>query len=61
MKKLRVTKSFCPYCDEPFSHQWQVTDYRGHVLYMTNTWRWAYDYAYAATQPGTGDQVQNSE
>ena len=54
--RLSVRKDRCPICP-PSTIGWNVTDQRGHCLYYSLNWRQAVDYACAATQPGTGDQV----
>ena len=55
--RLKVHKDRCTIC-EPSIVGWIVSDRRGATLYYSSDWRKAVDYAYAATQPGTGVQVQ---
>lgn len=57
--RLRVERSRCWLCDQTYNDSWIVSDERGHCLYVTNEWRTALDYACAAVQPGTGDQVHH--
>ena len=56
--KYAVRRSVCWLCQESYSPSWIVSDTSGRVSYVSRTWRKAFDYAYAAAQPGTGDQVR---
>ena len=56
--RLSVRKDRCPICP-PSAVGWIVTDQRCNCCYYSLNWRQAIDYACAATQPGTGDQVHN--
>lgn len=63
--RTRVRKARCWLCEEPGCTFWRVTDSDGRLLYVTNSWTHAInradEIACATVQPGTGDQVQNSE
>jgi len=53
--KLTVRKSSCPVCKGSDGATWTVTDSgSGHISYISRSWRKAFDYAYAASNPAPG-------
>lgn len=59
--RLAVRKSSCSLCGEPYGEMWLVWNSNDKISYASRSWRSAVDYAYAATQPGTGVQVHTEE